>query len=791
MKRMKKKVVAMVTLAMFMMTLLPMAAFAAAGDADNQTSVYQVVEAGQSVDTDTAVKTEFLLNDEGGYPVAPGKTLDNVYVWATAKGSDVPSSAAQFSANEDMSNVISKTNDISKLTSAVKNGEELYVQFTRPGTYVIHAGVDATVDSSANYDLDKITEFASNDAERNTIEVTRADVAVKTVVVPASKKTELQKVITINNDGNKGVSTDLVNGAEITVANYTGADTGFLANGIDEDSITFTVKDENGKIVRNADFAVSVNKAGLKATAVGNEQGEMKLSYSMTKEDAYKIYLTKDDVKITVNVSKDTPDSEIAGIENTTEDAKTLLACGDKTYGAQNGVTKFEDAVQFTITDNKGNVVEGDSAITGQNCAAATKDTKYIVVEEKPDKSTLKAEDLQVVWSDEKEAYTLQLATSAQTSKAKKLIAGDYSVEVKLNNGHSAVANFKLADFGEVKGLSVEVKEAGTKVVTDEIKAGTTNNTVTVNRVDENGIELKYDAASVNIEGKAVKAGAKAAGFNLEKGEDYYGSEVTIQAFDSEYGIFKDVKLTVVENYGTNILTFDSEEGKVNANNKVKVQVVNAKGNAVKVGNEMYAYVLDQSNKDANVEVTPNNAAGTVTDGKANLTIFSDKETKLEIQVVVVDKAVSDNPKFYAKTLTYQVGPNTDENADTTVVMTLGSTNMIVNNNIVDMKDAAPFAQDNRTFVPFRALATALGADVEYVQADNTVSYKLGGTEIVMTLGEKTYTVNGAEKTMDVAPFAKDNRTYVPVRFVGEALGFKVTGLQDGNGQYVAVAFTK
>ncbi len=60
-----------------------------------------------------------------------------------------------------------------------------------------------------------------------------------------------------------------------------------------------------------------------------------------------------------------------------------------------------------------------------------------------------------------------------------------------------------------------------------------------------------------------------------------------------------------------------------------------------------------------------------------------------------------------------------------------------------------------------------------------------------MTLGEKTYTVNGAEKTMDVAPFAKDNRTYVPVRFVGEALGFKVTGLQDGNGKYVAVAFTK
>ena len=114
--------------------------------------------------------------------------------------------------------------------------------------------------------------------------------------------------------------------------------------------------------------------------------------------------------------------------------------------------------------------------------------------------------------------------------------------------------------------------------------------------------------------------------------------------------------------------------------------------------------------------------------------------------------------------------------------MTLGSTEMLVNNNIVDMKDAAPFAQNNRTYVPFRALGEALGAQVDYDKDAKTVTYTLGGTKIVMTLDSKTYTVNGAEKTMDVAPFAKDNRTYVPVRFVGEGLGFKVTGLQNGAG---------
>jgi hypothetical protein len=45
---------------------------------------------------------------------------------------------------------------------------------------------------------------------------------------------------------------------------------------------------------------------------------------------------------------------------------------------------------------------------------------------------------------------------------------------------------------------------------------------------------------------------------------------------------------------------------------------------------------------------------------------------------------------------------------------------------------------------------------------------------ISMRIGEKSYTVNGVEKQLDVPPYIKDGRTMVPLRFVAEGLGDEV-----------------
>ena len=43
--------------------------------------------------------------------------------------------------------------------------------------------------------------------------------------------------------------------------------------------------------------------------------------------------------------------------------------------------------------------------------------------------------------------------------------------------------------------------------------------------------------------------------------------------------------------------------------------------------------------------------------------------------------------------------------------------------------------------------------------------------EIKLQIGNKYIEKDGLKAIMDVAPFLKDNRTFVPVRFVSEALG--------------------
>lgn len=89
--------------------------------------------------------------------------------------------------------------------------------------------------------------------------------------------------------------------------------------------------------------------------------------------------------------------------------------------------------------------------------------------------------------------------------------------------------------------------------------------------------------------------------------------------------------------------------------------------------------------------------------------------------------------------------------------------------------DAQPFADKNsRVQVPVRFVSEALGAKVDWNSKAQTVTVSLEGNQIVLTLGKKSYTVNGKTKQMDTVALRKSSRTFVPLRFVSEALGAQV-----------------
>lgn len=101
------------------------------------------------------------------------------------------------------------------------------------------------------------------------------------------------------------------------------------------------------------------------------------------------------------------------------------------------------------------------------------------------------------------------------------------------------------------------------------------------------------------------------------------------------------------------------------------------------------------------------------------------------------------------------------------------------NGEYLTFTDAKPLVADNRTFLPFRAVFEAIGAKVDYDEDTKTVSATRDGIKVAMVIGSKEITVTPKQgystvSYMDVQCFAKNNRTYVPVRYAAEAFGLSV-----------------
>ena len=783
---MKKKVVAMVTLAMFLMTLLPMAAFAEVTNVDLDNSEFQTVEKNVSVEVNEAVPVSLAVKDAQGNPTDENNGV--VYAWLEDANGNVVYDVKYFQ-DEQGTDPIPAANlavlDNGYAFKAPGNGSVLKsLKVNKAGTYTLKAGFLLGNKDSATNDRKDLTPITV-ESNHDTIEVTTND-----VVKFEFNQGNVNKEITENE--NTEVELNPVK-----------------TNGRYSKKFTLVAKDKNGAKIVNKELSVKSNSSNLVVTGdtTTDNAGKVELTYKAKTTGKFTITVKADKLtaKFTVNgedIKAKTPDTITTVVNDkvvSLDDAKA---------------NNFEDAVQLEVFDQDGNKMDAADAESNpewqkEPIYIGTDADDYSTIVEKPAKSTLKDGDfvLQVKKdADENDVFTIKLRDGVDPSKIK---VGTYTVNLALFSGDSTDVTFEVKEAGD----PVELKIKGD----DTVKAGEMY-TAKLYKVDANGIETQVEESDLDADlsvgynavngsavakflpfGKVEKPGTKPGttesygkddnefGFISKNEDNYYGVKVTLFAIDSDNGLKVTKDVTIVDPAADDKVTyeFDNTKGEINKDNTVKMTLKDEYNNVKDVdAKDVYAYVAKTSDADANVSV--NLTGSKVQDGKMTFKVYSDKATTADIIVA----AKTSTGAVYATTLTYTFGEQ-DIPADTSVVMTLGSTEMLINNKVVDMKDAAPFAKDNRTYVPFRALGEALGAKVDYNKDAKTVTYTLGGTKIVMTLDSKTYTVNGAEKTMDVAPFAKDNRTYVPVRFVGEGLGFTVTGLTNANGQYVAVAFTK
>lgn len=89
--------------------------------------------------------------------------------------------------------------------------------------------------------------------------------------------------------------------------------------------------------------------------------------------------------------------------------------------------------------------------------------------------------------------------------------------------------------------------------------------------------------------------------------------------------------------------------------------------------------------------------------------------------------------------------------------------------------DVVPYVKDDRTYVSVRFITEALGCSVEWIESTNEVIVRSEEAIIKLQIGSPKITINDKIKYLDVSPEIINDRTMLPIRFISEALNCEVS----------------
>lgn len=99
------------------------------------------------------------------------------------------------------------------------------------------------------------------------------------------------------------------------------------------------------------------------------------------------------------------------------------------------------------------------------------------------------------------------------------------------------------------------------------------------------------------------------------------------------------------------------------------------------------------------------------------------------------------------------------------------------------LSDVNPMIYNNRTYIPLRAVANAIGVDNNAISWDNnnrTVNIKTGNINIYMPVNTTNIKVNGNVKAIDAPAIIYKNRVMVPLRAISQLFNKSVNWYQEG-----------
>lgn len=100
-------------------------------------------------------------------------------------------------------------------------------------------------------------------------------------------------------------------------------------------------------------------------------------------------------------------------------------------------------------------------------------------------------------------------------------------------------------------------------------------------------------------------------------------------------------------------------------------------------------------------------------------------------------------------------------------------------NGVASAMDVSPIIKESRTLLPIRFVTEAIGANIQWFDAEKKVLINQGATTIELWIGKNQAGINGQSVLIDpdnasVMPLIINGRTMMPLRFIAENLGCEV-----------------
>lgn len=777
-----RKLFAIITLVAFMLTMMPLMAFATT--ASGSSISVDVSNGKVATATSNGKALEFILDlDEAVAREAEGVDAQEVVIFAERNGS------------------LSDTD-----TLTVVKGETTVT--TGVGTAIIPAGTAA-----GEYTV-KVTSKTAGTVALKAYVVTGFDDKTTTAELYNGSNTLIKKALVGNGCTGKfnTVNSDIdfvttVDGT--TLKSIEDAD----AESTKEHKVDPTVTEisaNNGATGGTAKFNVKVTKGETKAVGEkvtvsidksGASVNEEELTTSATGKVEFKVTATKPgDYKVTVECGNHSETYKVTA--TATDIAKINI-----TYSVKDTIAvdnKTTTALMLAAYDNNGNLLDPAKVGATSNGVfnLGNDDQWKVKVEKVPADSSLEDQDLEF-------KYDTQVCDNLFVSFTPDA-AGEYTIKVfNDNNGVTARATIKAAEFGTADHATLSYASS-VYALGEKTPQGN------VDLYDQNGVKKSVSDGAK----KFSYTGLGVAAFDASKGNvtfksdsDYAGKEVTVSVVvNSKFSA--STTLTIAAEPAA--LKFTDATAEVGTEASAKLQVVDVNGNNSAISFpggytvEVQSAIITEKPEGATASVDAGAIASNkdtfLKKGTSTVKIASNKEGTVKANVVVkltaqqdvirdgVTYKKADNPyTFYLSGVaTANFGAVAPEKGDgDTVTFIIGNTTFVANG-ATKTADVAPYVANGRTFIPVRAFAEATGAKVEYDAATQVITITGEGLSAQMTIGSNILTVNGQTTVMDTAAaVTAEGRTVLPVRFAGQALGYGFEVAYGANGAVSSVTMFK